>query len=58
MVHYNSDQDRETPDDALDRQVRAFLYCRSLIEGHIAALVRNRALVEDVFQDCGCVSSA
>ena len=51
MTHDDSDQDRRTSDDALDRQVRAFLDCRSLIEGHIAALVRDRALADDVFQE-------
>jgi hypothetical protein len=50
-MHDNSDQDRGTPDDALDRQVRAFLDCRPLIKGHIAALVRDRALADDVFQE-------
>src|SRR4051812_29224618 len=38
-------------DAALDRQVRPFLESRPLIQAHIAALVRNATLAEDVFQE-------
>lgn len=41
-----------TPDDdALDHQVRLFLECRPLIQAHIASLVRDASLAEDVFQE-------
>lgn len=48
----NSDACSIQPDDeALDRQVRAFVESRDLIQGHISALVRDAALAEDVFQE-------
>lgn len=42
----------EAPDEAaLDRQVRAFLESRALVQAHIRSLVREAALAEDVFQE-------
>jgi RNA polymerase sigma-70 factor (ECF subfamily) len=42
----------QQPDDAaLDLQVRVFLDCRPLVQANIAALVRNAAMAEDVFQE-------
>jgi RNA polymerase sigma-70 factor (ECF subfamily) len=38
-------------DAALDQQVRSFLEGRPLIEAHIRALTRDRALADDVFQE-------
>ena len=42
----------DAPDEAaLDRQVRAFLESRAVVQAHIRALVREAALAEDVFQE-------
>jgi RNA polymerase sigma-70 factor, ECF subfamily len=42
---------QQVDDASLDQQVRAFVECRDLIQGHISALVRDPALAEDVFQE-------
>ncbi len=46
-----STQSLTPDDDALDRQVRLFLECRPLIQAHIASIVRDKSLAEDVFQE-------
>ncbi len=49
---YDAPAPTNPPDDAaLDHQVRVFLECRPLVQAHIAALVRNAAMTEDVFQE-------
>ena len=51
MIPDSTDPARPGDDDALDRQVRVFLEARPLIQAHIAALVRDATLAEDVFQE-------